>query len=204
MNKNIIIGILIALCCTLLVALILNTNGSDIATDMQSTKSEKLSHPEIIKSANIHGLSLETPVQSIDEILANEPFKCRTNERENKTKDGKIYQNKFWTCSHNEFKGSALRIHVINNQIESIVRSGPSKRQNIEQAIAQLDTLKMKMKTLEGYSMNQTQNSTTFRIRHKKEDNNSTSMSYRTQLIPVRDPENPPKHDGMLNVSLVR
>jgi hypothetical protein len=204
MAKNIFIGVLIILCGILLLSLFNKDNTSSDSPVIAKITKNKLSHLEIIKSANVHGLSLETPIQNIDAILAKEPFKCRTNERENKTIDGKVSQEKFWTCSHTNLQNASLRIHVIDGVIQSIARLGPSTKQSVEKAMAQLDILKMKMENLKGFTMSQSESSTTFVIHHRREDNKQASMSYRMQILPVRDPANPPPHEGTLNVTLVR
>ena len=208
MAKNFFIFALIILCGVMLLTLSNKANKSGgspiIAKIAKKMAKNKLAHPELIKIASVHGLSLSTPVEKIDSILANEPYKCRTNERENKDKEDKTYQEKFWTCSHTTYRGASLRVHVIDDEIKDIARTGPSSKKRIEEARAYLDVLKMKMESYKGLTMNQSETSTTFRINHKYEDGTTTSLSYRMQIIPVRDPENPPQNEGMLSVSLVR
>ncbi len=204
MAKNFFIFALIVLCGIMLLALYNDDDSSGNIPSVAEVAENKLPHPKIIKSAIVNGLSLETPAQNIDGILANEPYKCRTNEKETKTKENETFQEKFWTCSHNSLKKTSLRVHAIDNEIESIIRTGPSTKKEVEEARAQLDMLKLKMDSLKGFNMSQSENSTTFQIRHKLEDGTPTSLSYRMQLTPVRDPNNPPQFEGRLSVSLVR
>ena len=149
-------------------------------------------------------MSLETPVEYIDKLIAKTPFECRTSEREAKNKEGEIKQEKFWRCSHKTFKGAALRLDVVDNKIKSIICSGPSTKKDIEDVQTQLDYLKLKLKNYKGFVFNQSERSTVFRLSHKKEDNTVTSLSFRTQNIHVSDPAQKPEHDGMLNVALIR
>ena len=204
-NKNIIIGVLGVLCCVLLAALTINSKASqpnDVVA--KAIKNNHMPHTEIIKNALIYGLSLETPVENIDKLIAKIPFECRTSERETKNKEGKTKQEKFWRCSHKIFKGAALRLDVVDNKIKSIIRNGPSTKKDIEDAITQLDHLKLKLKNYKGFVFNQSERSTVFRLNHKKEDNTATSMSFRTQHLFVNKPDQKPEYDGMLNVALVR
>ncbi len=201
MAKNFFIFTLLLLCFAMLYALAGKTGG--LGNNINMAKG-KIPHAQLIKSATVQGLSLETPVQKIDEILARAPFECRTNEREHIAEDKKTSQEKFWTCSHNTLQGAELRVHVIDNAIQSITRTGPGTKEDIYKTIADLDVLKSKMESLEGFNMSQSESSTIFHIRHKLDNDKITSMSYRMQILPIRDPENPPPHEGMLSVSLVR
>ncbi len=204
MAKNFFIFTLIILCGVMLVSLFKGDNDLDDYPLMTKFTNGKLSNPELIENTVVNGVSLNTPVQDINTILADEPYKCRTSEKEVKTEDNKIIHEKFWACSHNSIKGANLRIHAVNNVIKSIVRNGPSTKQEVKKAGTQLDLLKLRIKDFKGFSMNQSENNVVFQIHSKLEDGTPTSMSYRMQIIPVRDPKNPPPHEGMLSISLVR
>lgn len=234
MLKNIAIGALVVICCILSVKLF-----SGVGMQGLNLSGGKLSQLQIIESADVYGLTLDTPVEEIDTLVAQIPFECRVNEYERKirqavktpevkSKDESVSENtseqvaeqesekapeqvaeqivkeKVWHCSHKVNRGANLRIEVADGKIQKLMRNGLASEEEINATVAQYDILKSKMKSMEGFSMSLSERSSSFQIRYKKEDGKATSMSLRTNFMPVRDPKNSPERNGMLDISFVR
>ena len=212
-KKNATIGVLVALCLVLFLALVAGSSTSNctpgaiskVAENTKIDTSKKLPALEVIKSAPIYGITLNTPVDKVNALLGQAPFVCRFNEQEEKGEEGQaVIVKKYWRCNHKDFRSASLGITAEDNKITQITRNGEASREEIENVLATLDLIKLTVSDLNGFSMNQSERSTVFRLNHKNEDNTKSSLSYRMQFVSVPDPANPPKHDGMLSVSLTR
>ncbi|MFP4098223.1 MAG: hypothetical protein ACLFP8_03600 [Alphaproteobacteria bacterium] len=200
--RNLVIFTLILLCSYMLLIQPAKTPQPSNCVD----KIEKRPHEELINTATLHGLSLNTPVEIIDSIIAQTPFTCRTSVRQTQNNDGQTHQEKFWRCSHESLQIAEIKIDAKDNKIQRISRNGPSEQTHINNAIEQLLRIRSKMQNFKNFSMSQSEYNTNFNLQHREGKKIMSSMSYNIRTFPQMriDNKSNAEYAGMLRVTLTR
>ncbi len=137
---------------------------------------KKLPPLEVIKLAEIHGISLRTSVGKVDGLLSRAGYSC--NKTENTASSGNL-QSRItnWTCSNEKFK-SKMNILSENNEIKKITSAGSAYLKDMNYSLDLLNYLRSLLNTRKGLSFFENERNVGFNILAQKKDGQVSYVKY--------------------------
>ena len=161
---------------------------------------EKLNTEKIIEMAQIHGISLATSLEEVDEKLESAGFKCaKTDSTSGQSK------KTTWLCKHKVHTKSFFNLRAQNDELKGINRSGIAYISDMDITLDHIDLLKTKMKSREGMRVLQSEKNLTFQIDYKNEAQDPFLAKYNLKYFDKKNPDkNANPDEGFMSVSISR
>lgn len=164
---------------------------------------EKITMVDAILAAPAHDLSLDTPLENVDELLKEAGYECKKNDSR-VSQDSAENRKTSWQCENTSYK-SSLYVSAVGEDIQKITRNGIATMQDMENTLDQLDSLKVRLAGRENVDIIQNKKTVMFRLTNENEDKSKSYADYRFHFNQHKDEENPKvNYDGKLTVNLVR
>lgn len=174
-----------------------------VEEEVAEAEPEKLSTDQVITLAEINGISLQTPIDEVDEKLENAGYSCSKNDN-TATSEDQTSRVVSWKCEHNTLYRTVFTLNASKGELQTLSRAGSATEKEVEEMIDQVSQLRVKMASREGVSLSQTENITKFLINYTAEGQKPFVLNYRLQLNPSQDPENPDEKVGILKAHISR
>lgn len=149
---------------------------------------DRLNTDEIITLVEIHGISLSTPIEEVDEKLTDADFTCNKNDNTATTPD-KISQKISWTCKHDVYANTFFNINAHQGELKTLQRSGSADIEQMDNAMRRIDELKSRMNSREGMKVIQSSTSLTFSLVYQNEEQQNFTTQFKLKYPAPQTPE---------------
>lgn len=164
---------------------------------------EKITMTDAILAAPVHGLSLDTPLDEVDELLESASYECKKNDNR-VNEDSSENRTTSWRCESTAYK-SLLYIDAAGDEIQNIKRNGIATMQEMDEVLNQLDGLKLRLNSRKNVDIIQNKKTVMYHLNNINEDKSKSYAHYRFQYNQHKDDSVPKlSHDGTLAATLVR
>ncbi len=153
----------------------------------QNKSIKKMSPQKVIFFAEIHGISLVTPISEIDRLLNKAGYQCQRS-------------NNSWRCAHTKLSAT-INITAKDNEVINIMRSGEAYLKDMDHTLDLLDYLKPMLNTREGLSIIQNSQNVGYTFSYKKDNGQLSTARY--QMNYMHKPNENGK-GGVLSVIIAR
>ncbi len=176
------------------------------AVEPEEVEPELINADEMITLVEIHGISLSTPLEEVDEKLAAADFTCNKNDNVATASD-KTSQYTYWRCKHNVLENTAFNLDAREGLLVSLGRSGNAYTSEMDAAQNRIDFLKSQMASREGMRTVQSNDNLTFNLSYT----NDEQQNFKTQFIlkypasaSAEDAEESGPATGRMNATVTR
>ena len=159
-----------------------------IEEEITEAEPERLDTDEIITLIEIHGISLSTPLEEVDEKLAAADFTCNKNDNTATTPD-KTSQRISWDCKHNDYANTFFNLNASQGELKTLKRSGSADIEAMDNAVRRIDELKARMNSREGMKVLQSGNGLTFSLVYQNEEQQNFTTQFKLKYPAPQTPE---------------
>jgi len=171
---------------------------------LPTKESKKLPPLEIIQLAEIHGISLLTPIDETDGLLDKAGYSC--SKTDNKASTGNS-QSRItnWRCANEAYK-ARINISAENNEITKISRSGAVNSKDMNDSVNLANYLKSLLNTRKGLSIMENEKTFVFNVGVQKDNGQISSARYQFRFMSSNNAKFPDTDDigGEITVMITR
>lgn len=185
--KNLIIVVLL-IACTILSYLQFGTKTP--VFQAPEAQNSKKSATQTIQSAEIDGIALSTPLESVDNLLEQAGYTC--SKQDNAKTGPEINQRSInWNCKNEKYNRAQISIIAKNNQIKTIRRTGEFDPQTAPALHDKIDEMKANLETRENMVYEQRPGRLSFNVSDKQETENKY-LRYNLVYYEIQDADGNP------------
>lgn len=158
------------------------------AVEPEEVEPELINAGEMITLVEIHGISLSTPLEEVDEKLAAADFTCNKNDNTATSTDTTSHRVT-WACTHKTHSRTSFNLDAKQGELKSMSRAGYAHPEELDKAARRIDELKTQINSKEGMSVIQSNKNLTFTLNYKNEEQQNFKAYFKLVYPAPQTPE---------------